>query len=113
MTYCVHHFGCCDEEGLGRSDICTDTCSIIASHLCGDNTPAKKARSIVAQRLDGTGCLWELLEITHLVDGYRVRDEVGDFGRHLVDRPLRGVWTLLKSHRLSLPESRLKADYVY
>lgn len=33
------------------------------SHLCGDNTPAKGA-SIVAQRLDGTGCVWEkLLEL--------------------------------------------------
>lgn len=38
----------------------------------------------------------------------QVRDEVGDFGRHLVDRPLRGVRTLLKSTGC-LPESRLKA----
>ena len=107
----MHHFGCCDEEGLGRSNICTDTWSMIASHLCGDNTPAKGA-TIVSQRLDGTGCLWEnLLEVSTSVgwaEGYRVRDEVGDFGRHLVDRPLRGVRTLLKSTGC-LPESRLKA----
>ena len=108
----MHHSGCCDEEGLRWSDICTDAWSIIMIvHRCGGNTPAKRA-SVVAQRLDGNGCVWEkLLEVNASggwAKGYRVRDEVGDFGRHLMDRPLRGVRTLLKSTGC-LPESRLKA----